>query len=103
MLFLLLKTVQKEEGKTKLIRRDLQSSEVIDFSGTLFLPKTIQYKQDVVNRNFEKIVVAGKTYQYVTCYNGYCLVGEAREVPVVKGDLVSVSIPAKLFFSKELE
>lgn len=99
MIFLL-KEVQKKE---QVERIDIVKFHVLDFSGTMFLPKTIQADEQLVNSGFIVISVPSKKYQYVKCPNGYCLVGNVREVPVSVGDKVEVSFPTKLFFAKELK
>jgi hypothetical protein len=101
IMVLLLKELPKK--KEQLVRIDIVKSHVVDFSGVLFLPKTLQADHELVNSSFIKINIAGKNYRYVQCQNSYCLVGTAREVSVSAGDKVEVSFPTKLFFAKEVE
>lgn len=89
--------------RTVLERIDLESSVTLEFDGTFFLPRTLpKYELNVKDR-FATITLAGKNYRYVDCFSGFCLSNDfVREVPVKKGDVVSSTIPAKLFFLKVL-
>jgi hypothetical protein len=97
---LFLKTTKKE----KLERIDVKKSQILTFSGVLFIPKTLQADSQLVNSSFIKISVAGKNYRYISCnINSYCLDREAEEVPVHAGTEITVSYPTKLFIAKEIK
>lgn len=102
ILFLcLIKTAPPKQEKLErvVVERDV----TIHFNGNLFLPKTIQMGEEKVNSSFVILTVAGKKYRYVKCYNNFCLSGVAKEVPVVKGDKISSTVPVNLFIAKEIE
>lgn len=68
ILFLLLKQQGNEVKKVQLERLDVNYSHTIDFTGKLFLPKTLQYGEVPVNEKRQgiiKISIAGKNYKYV--------------------------------------
>lgn len=90
-------------GAEKIERRDINSSEVIDFNGKLFVPQTIQTGEEKVNTNFVVLTVEGKKYRYIRKYNSFYLSGEAEEVPVVKGDKIVTTFPVTLFFARIVE
>lgn len=99
----LLLILKEKHVNEKLERLDINRSEVIDFNGKLFLPLTIPFGETEVNTNVVMISIAGKNYRYDRKYrNEFYLDGESREVPVVRGDKVTVSKPMRLFFAREM-
>lgn len=94
--------IKTEKKKEKIERIDIVKSHVLEFSGTLFLPKTLQVYASDVNSSFIEIRIQRKKYTYITCSNGFCLSGVSREVSVNGGNKITVSFPVKLFFAREV-
>lgn len=68
IILLLLLKQGKTVKKVQLERLDVEYSHTIDFTGKLFLPKTLQYGEVPVNEKVQgiiKISIAGKNYKYV--------------------------------------
>lgn len=101
VMVILLKELPKKKEQIKRI--DVKKSHIIDFSGTLFLPKTLQADAELVNSNFIIISISGKNYRYEQKLFNYQLNGEAKELPVSPGDKIVTSFPTRLFFAKELK
>lgn len=83
VLLLILKTSQ-ENLKFKIERLDVYYSEVIDFTGKLYLPKTLTYEAKPVNKKVRGILelrIAGKIYKYKQKLVNYGMVYELEEGP----------------------
>lgn len=100
---LLLLVMKQVPTKEQLERRDVSYSEVVDFNGKLFLPKTLQLDEEQVKAKVVVLNVTSKKYKYKRKHgNVFYLTGEAEEVPVFKGDLIKFNGTVKLFFAREV-
>lgn len=100
VMVLLLKEAQVKES---MERRDIKHMEVLNFSGKLFLPRTLPYDETLVNKEFVIITVAGTSYTYErTTRYLFEKKGEAMEVPVTIGDSIVTSHPLRLFFARRV-
>lgn len=101
VMVILLKELPKKKEQIKRI--DVKKSHTIDFSGKLFLPKTLQADAELVNSNFIFVSLNGKKFTYKQDVFNYKLEGDAEELPVYAGDKIIVSFPTKLFFAQEIQ
>jgi hypothetical protein len=118
-MLLFLKQFQKEK-KYKLVRLDVEYSEVIDFTGKLYVPKTIQYGDTPVKGKglgIVEISIAGNFYTYFQRdpnYNIYYLDEKITEteIEVDKGTKIvtyfedsnlKYPMPIKFFLEKEIK
>jgi len=99
---LLLKEVKKKE---KLVILTVEKSQLIDFSGSVFLPVTIPTGEQKVKPKELELSIAGKVYRYREGLNGFYLIEptEAFEVPIKSGDEIRITgtDSVKLFFERE--
>lgn len=100
LLFAAIKGTKKDKLEVLYIEN---TAITVNFNGKLFLPKTLPTLEKKVNTNVVVLMVNGKKFHYVKCYNQYCLINNiSREIPVFAGTKVSSQIATKLFFTKEL-
>lgn len=101
VMVLLLKQAQVKEV---MERREIQHMEVLNFTGKLFLPRTLPYDEELVNKKFVVITLAGTSYTYAKDDTGRFRLEEkeADEVPVMIGDSIVVSHPVRLFFARRM-
>lgn len=99
----MLLVLKERQVKEVMERRDVQHTEVLDFNGTFFLPRTLPFDEGRVNTKRIEISIDGKKYRYVEIQRIHWLVGrEADEIRVYRGQTVRTSVPLKLFFMKEV-
>lgn len=96
----------EELKKLDLERLDVKQSQVIDFNGSLFLPRTIQVRDDVVKDAKVVLSLHGKTYTYSALYDTRTFWLDpsqvSEEIAVEKGDVIAVTTGTTLFFTKEM-
>jgi hypothetical protein len=100
-LFFLLKTVKKSE---KLVILTIEKSQLIDFSGSVFLPANIPVREGDVNAKELELSIAGKNYRYAQKLNEFYLEGTAEELEIEKGDEIRITgtDSVKLFFVRKM-
>jgi hypothetical protein len=92
----------------KLERITIHSATRFESNGNVFLPRTIRFTEERVKPKKLKLSIAGKIFTYEEWYDDrtYWLdpSQEVREVPVIKGDLISVSgiDETTIFFAREM-
>lgn len=101
-LVLLLREVK---GKSQLLVLTIEKSQLIDFTGVVFLPKNLPSSEGEVKHKQLELSIAGKIYRYKPKYNEFYLEGEAQELPVKNGDRITITgtDSVKLFFAREDE
>lgn len=106
-ILLLLVLKESKSRVTTLVPLYIEKSQSVDFTGTLFIPKTLSINDELVNKNKLRVInlnVAGNNYRYERRYesNTFWFSGLAREVQLRVGDKITSSVPVKLFVLKEL-
>ena len=101
--FISISLIKVEHKKERMHRVDVLKFYIVDFSGTLFIPKTLQVNPQEVADKFIDIEVNNIKYKYTTCLSGFCLNGKSKEIPVSIGYFIKTSFPIKLFFSREVK
>lgn len=86
-------------------RRDIKHMEVLNFNGKLFLPRTLPFDEELVNKKFVVISIDGNSYLYEKKIgNSYVLANaNPREVPVYRGQTIISTHKVRLFFAREVE
>lgn len=108
-ILLLLVLKESKSRVTTLVPLYIEKSQSVDFTGTLFIPKTLSINDGLVKKNKLRVIslsVAGKNYRYIRKYESNTFWIErdldVKEVSIKIGDKITSSAPVKLFTLKDL-